>query len=256
MMRRNIRTLRLVVGMRSPPRTAGCQTWKARASTARTGRRRLRWGGIAPAPVARAYRAFGANTQKCCPAVGARSMHHCRAMKLRTTIMCTLALGILATAPTEVPAGGPTDILRPAIDRVLHILADPALKGAEHVPERRGALQAVMEGVIDFPDSARRALGVHWQGRTEAERDDFVALFTDLVTYSYIVTMEGYAGQSVVFVSETESDGVMTVLTKVQNTQGTSVPIEYRMHQRSGQWLVYDVIVEGVSLVANYRTQF
>jgi phospholipid transport system substrate-binding protein len=139
---------------------------------------------------------------------------------------------------------------------VLSILADPALTGAQHTPQRRRALRAVMETVIDFPDAARRALSVHWQGRTDAERAEFVALFQDLATYSYIVTMEAYAGQTVVFASETQADGTTTVLTKVQNRNGVPVPIDYRMHQRDGRWLVYDVVVEGASLVGNYRTQF
>jgi phospholipid transport system substrate-binding protein len=183
-------------------------------------------------------------------------MHRNRVVKLWSTIPCVIVLGVLAAAPGRAPAGAATEILRPAVDRVLHILADPALKGAEHTAERRQALQAVMAGVIDFPDAARRALGVHWQERTDAERDEFIALFKELVTYSYIVTMEGYASQSVAFVSEMESEGIATVLTKIQDRQGQPVPIEYRMHQRDTRWLVYDVLVEGVSLVGNYRTQF
>jgi phospholipid transport system substrate-binding protein len=130
------------------------------------------------------------------------------------------------------------------------------LKGTEHTPARRRALRYVMDSVIDFPDAARRALAVHWQGRTDGERAEFVALFKDLVTYSYVARMEAYAGQTVAFVSETAGDGTATVLTQMQNRQGAPVPIDYRMHQRNGRWLVYDVIVEGVSLVGNYRTQF
>jgi len=184
-------------------------------------------------------------------------MHHYRDVKLRSIVVSVIALGVLATAPTRAPAGGATEILRPAVDRVVHILADPALTGAAHTLERRRALRAVMEDVIDFPDAAQRALGVHWQGRTDAERDEFVTLFKELVTYSYIVTMEAYAGQTVVFVGEkVEGEGVTTVQTKIQSRQGAPVPIDYRMHQRAEHWLVYDVVVEGVSLVGNYRNQF
>jgi phospholipid transport system substrate-binding protein len=183
-------------------------------------------------------------------------MHLGHAVRLSSTVVCALAVSLIATAPSQATAGGATETLRPAVDRVLSILADPALKGAEHRPERRRALRAVINGVIDFPDAARRALAVHWQGRTDGERAEFVALFEELVTYSYVARMEAYAGQTVAFVSETAGDGTATVLTQMQNRQGAPVPIDYRMHQRNGRWLVYDVIVEGVSLVGNYRTQF
>ncbi|HXD95037.1 MAG TPA: ABC transporter substrate-binding protein [Candidatus Acidoferrum sp.] len=163
---------------------------------------------------------------------------------------------MLGAAPRPATAGPATETLRPAIDQVLRVLDDPALKGVEHARERRAALRAVMETVVDFPDAARRALSVHWAARTEAEREEFVMLFKDLVTSSYIVTMEGSAGQLVVFVGEAEHDGITTVLTNVERRQGPPAAVEYRMHQRGSRWLVYDVIVEGVSLVGNYRTQF
>jgi phospholipid transport system substrate-binding protein len=171
-------------------------------------------------------------------------------------MLCVVALSIIAAPPGPARGGEPTEALRPAVDQVLRILADPALTGTAHTLERRRALHAAMEGVIDFPDAARRALGVHWQARTEAEREEFVALFKELVTHSYIATMEAYAGQTVVFASESERDGIATVVTKVESRQSLSIPIEYRMHRRDARWLVHDVIVEGVSLVGNYRTQF
>lgn len=167
-----------------------------------------------------------------------------------------LALALIAVAPRPGAAGPATDTLRPAIDRVLQILADDTLKGPAQTPTRRRALKSVMDDVIDFPDAARRALALHWQARTDAERAEFVPLFKELVTYSYIVTFEAYAGQTVVYTGETQSDGVVSVLTRVEGRRGPPVPVEYRMHQRDGRWLVYDVIVEGVSLVANYRAQF
>ena len=188
---------------------------------------------------------------------------------MRRLSACVLAaaliggsLTVAAPPPTSAaavrrPAAGPaTDALRPAIDHVLRILNDEALKGPAHTQDRRQALRRVMEDVIDFPDAARRALALHWQGRTEAERAEFVALFQDLVIYSYIVTMESYGSQTVVYAGETVSDGGAAVFTTVQGRQGAPIPVEYRMHQRDGRWLIHDVVIQGVSLVANYRTQF
>lgn len=163
---------------------------------------------------------------------------------------------LLVTAPRPATAGPAIDTLRPAIDQVLRILGDPALRGVEHARERQAALRAVMETVVDFSEAGRRALSVHWAARSEAEREEFVMLFKDLVTSSYIVTIEGSTGQRVAYVGEAEHEGITTVLTRLERRQGSPTTVEYRMHQRESRWLVYDVIVEGVSLVANYRTQF
>jgi phospholipid transport system substrate-binding protein len=163
---------------------------------------------------------------------------------------------VAGSVPARATAGPATETLRPIVDHVLRVLADETLKGPAHTQERRHALRTIMQGVIDFPQAAQRALAFHWQARTESERAEFVALFKDLATYSYIVTMETYAGQTVVFSGETEHEGVATVVMKIQARQGPPVLIEYRMHQREGRWLVYDVVVEGMSLVGNFRAQF
>ena len=170
--------------------------------------------------------------------------------------VATVVFALVGALPYRAVAGGATDTLRPAIDTVISILADPALKGADRTAQRRAALYAVVERIVDFPEAAQRALALHWRDRTAAEREEFVRLFKDLVTYSYILKMEPYAGQQIVFAGETVDEGIATVMTRVQQRQGAAVPIDYRMHQRKGSWLVYDVVIEGVRLVANYRTQF
>ena len=171
-------------------------------------------------------------------------------------LAAALALSLVAAWPNVGHAAGAVDELRPAIDKVLRILADPELKGEERTRERRAALRAVMENAIDFPEAARRALALHWRPRTDGERDEFVALFRNLVVHSYIRLMEPYAGETVQVVGETPSEGTTTVLTRVHRRQREPVPVEYRMHLRGNRWLIYDVMVEGVSLVGNYRGQF
>jgi phospholipid transport system substrate-binding protein len=178
------------------------------------------------------------------------------AMGIRTVIAAALVLALVGVLPDGARAGGATDELRPAIDKVLRILDDPALKGEANTRERRAALRVVMEGAIDFPEAARRALALHWRARTEAEREEFVGLFKDLVTHSYIRLMEPYAGETVQIVGEVPTNGTTTVLTRIHRRQGEPVPVDYRMHVPGTRWLIYDVVVEGVSLVANYRGQF
>ena len=172
------------------------------------------------------------------------------------TVIAALLVALVGALPDVATAGGATDELRPAIDKVLRILDDPTLKGEAKTRERRAALRGVMESAIDFPEAARRALAVHWRTRTEAEREEFVGLFKELVTYSYIRLMEPYAGETAQIVGESPTNGTTTVLTRIQRRQGEPIPVDYRMHIPARRWLIYDVVVEGVSLVANYRGQF
>jgi len=175
---------------------------------------------------------------------------------VKTVIAAWLVVALVGVLPAGAGAGGgATDELRPAIDKVLRILDDPALKGEAKTHERRAALRGVMESAIDFPEASRRALAAHWRARTEAEREEFVGIFKDLVTYSYIRLMEPYAGETVQIVGESPVNGT-TVLTRIQRRQGEPVPIDYRMHVRASRWLICDVLMEGVSLVGNYRAQF
>lgn len=106
-------------------------------------------------------------------------------------------LAVLTGSAASAGAGDATDQLRAPIDQVLRVLDDPRLKGPAMTTERRAAIRRVMDGVIDFPDSARRALGPYWRERSEAERAEFVALFRELVTLDTVDTGRlGVAGAS------------------------------------------------------------
>jgi phospholipid transport system substrate-binding protein len=176
-------------------------------------------------------------------------------------VMLTRALVLAATlslvvGPNPAWAGAPTDQLRAQIERTVKILEDPELKKDGKQRERRGAVRQVANDIFDFSETAKRSLARHWAPRTPAERDEFVALFTDLLERSYISKIELYGGEKIRFVGEAvEPDGAV-VRTRLVTKQGTEIPIDYRMLARGDKWLVYDVLIEGVSLIANYRTQF
>jgi len=155
-----------------------------------------------------------------------------------------LALVLAAAAPAR--AGQPTDQLRVEIDRVLKVLDDPELKQQGRARERR----------VEIRKIARRSLARHWAPRTPAERDEFIQLFADLLERSYLSKIELYGGERIAYVGETIDGDMAIVKTKITTRQGTEIPVDYRMHKRGDRWLVYDVIIEGVSLVANYRAQF
>ncbi|HEY7651022.1 MAG TPA: ABC transporter substrate-binding protein [Methylomirabilota bacterium] len=153
-------------------------------------------------------------------------------------------------------AGPPTDQLRTQIDRVIKTLEDPALQKAGKVLERRKAVRRIAEDIFDFGETAKRSLARHWQTRTPAEREEFVQLFSDLLERSYIGKVELFNGERITYTGETIDGDLAMVRTRIITKQGTEIPVDYRMHKKGEKWLVYDVVIEGVSLIANYRTQF
>jgi phospholipid transport system substrate-binding protein len=174
------------------------------------------------------------------------------------SLALALALALAAALAGAVPAwaGPPTDQLRTHIDRVLRLLEDPALRDPGKAPERRAAVRRIANEIFDFPETARRSLGPHWQARTVAEREEFVGLFGDLLERSYISRIELYGGERIQYVGDTVDGDQARVQSKLLTRAGTEVPIEYRMLRRGERWRVYDVVIEGVSLVASYRSQF
>jgi phospholipid transport system substrate-binding protein len=114
----------------------------------------------------------------------------------------------------------------------------------------------VADDIFDFQETAKRSLARHWQPRTPAEQAEFVRLFADLLERSYISKIELYGGEKIAYLGDTIDGDQAIVRTRIVTKSGTEVPVDYRMLKRGDRWLVYDVIIEGVSLVANYRTQF
>ena len=167
-----------------------------------------------------------------------------------------LTVGMLA-ASGAAWAGPPTEQLRAQMDRVIKILEDPELKREGRQVERRAAIRGLANEIFDFTETSRRSLGQHWQARTPAEREQFVRLYADLMERSYIGKIELYSGERIQFVGESIERDQATVRTRLVTKAGTEIPVDYRMHRTAGdRWLTYDVTIEGVSLVANYRAQF
>jgi phospholipid transport system substrate-binding protein len=156
----------------------------------------------------------------------------------------------------DAAAAEPTVQLRAQIQRVLKLLDDPAMKQPARAKERRIAMRGIANDIFDFTETAKRALGRHWVGRTAAEREQFVQLFADLLERSYISKVEVYAGEAIEYTGEILDGDQATVSSRIVTRQGLHMPIQYRMQRKGDRWLVYDVVIEGVSLVANYRSQF
>ena len=164
--------------------------------------------------------------------------------------------GLWVCAPASAGAGAPTDQLKVSVEQIVKVLEDPALKPEAKLKERRAAIRKEAEVVFDFSETAKRALGRHWQALPEKDRQEFTGLFTDLIERSYISKIERYSGERIAYAGEAIDGALATVRTRFVTKQGTEIPVDYRMQQRGDRWLVYDVSVEGVSLINNYRTQF
>ncbi len=176
--------------------------------------------------------------------------------RCRVTALAAGLATIMLGAVVPARAGVPSDQLRAQVDRVVGVLDDTELRKTDRAAERRATMRRIANETFDFTEMSQRALGPHWQARTPAERDEFTRLFADLLERSYIGKIELYNGEKVAYLGDTIDGDFATVRTKLVTKQATEVPIAYRMVRRGDHWLVYDVSIEGVSLVANYRAQF
>lgn len=178
-------------------------------------------------------------------------------IRLRSVGLALVALVLGALAPGAARAGEPTEQLRVQLERVLKTVQDPEVKKGGRGAERR-AVRKIAEEIFDFPDTARRTLARHWAQRSPAEREEFIAVFTDVFEHAYLSKVELLQGDRVAYLGDSIDGGVATVRTRLTTKQGSQLDVDYRMqpHGASGRWLVYDVLIEGVSLVDNYRNQF
>jgi phospholipid transport system substrate-binding protein len=173
---------------------------------------------------------------------------------IRVFILLTSMLVLLVAG--DASAGPPTDQVRGSIDRVLKILSDPELKKEAKTAERRAMVRTVANEIFDFSEISQRSLARHWTARTPAERQEFVQLFGDLLEHSYISKIETYSGEKIQYAGEVPDGDQAVVKTRIVTKQGIEIPVDYRMFLKADRWRAYDVNIEGVSLVSNYRTQF
>lgn len=169
---------------------------------------------------------------------------------VRTSL--AVALAVLPLGPIA-HAGPVSDQFKTDLTKVLKVIEESEGKPTD---ARRTAIRSAAEPVFDWREMAARSLATHWQARSEAERVEFVRLFTDLIERAYITKVERYSGEPVKFLGEKVDGTLAVVQTRFITSKGQEVPMDYRLISRDGRWRVYDVVVEGVSLIGNYRTQF
>jgi phospholipid transport system substrate-binding protein len=152
-------------------------------------------------------------------------------------------------------AGGATEAMKSTIDEALKIIQDKDLKQPGKAEERRRRLEQVVGDRFDYQEMSRRSLGAPWNTLSDKDKDEFVALFRTLLTNSYADKIESYSGEGVQYLNERTEKDYAEVRTKVL-TGKVEIPLDYRLLNKGDNWRVYDVVVDGVSLVNNYRGQF
>src|SRR5512146_898679 len=175
-----------------------------------------------------------------------------KAVRVGIALVLFLCAGLAAE---KVWAGGATDAMKSTIDEVLRILQDKDLKQPAKVNERRQLLEKVVGDRFDYQEMSRRALGAPWANLSDKEKEEFVSLFQTLLVNSYADKVEAYSGEGVQYINERTEKDYAEVRTKVM-TGKTEIPLDYRLLNKASVWRVYDVVVDGVSLVNNYRGQF
>jgi len=167
-----------------------------------------------------------------------------------------LFFSLLLLQTSAVYAGEPTDQMKQTIDSVLDILKNKELKRPEKAKERRAAIRKIIDSRFDFEEMSKRSLALYWRKRTPEEKSEFTALYSDLLERTYVTKIEKYENEKILYGRETLDDGYAVVKTNIITKDNIEIPIDYRLLKKDAKWEVYDVVIEGVSLVNNYRTQF
>lgn len=151
--------------------------------------------------------------------------------------------------------GTPTGAVKETVDQVLVVLRDQALKDPARVNERRAKLEKIIGQRFDYAEMAKRTLASHWKGLGAEKQQEFVGLFQQFLANSYSGNVDGYSGEQVEYLKERERGEFAEVQTKVVSAK-VQIPLDYRLLRKDGEWRVYDVVIDGVSLMKNYRGQF
>ena len=162
---------------------------------------------------------------------------------------------VVAAAPIAGPVIRPLDVVTSSVSRGLASLRSQRI-GFNAGVARRAEIRGPADDLFDVNDMARRALGQHWKGLLPRQHEEFVRLFGDVLTRSFVTIVERYTGDNVASLDEEVAGTFAHVRSRITSEQGSEIAIEYRLSQRGSQWTVYDIVVDGVSLVSNYRSQF
>ena len=177
-------------------------------------------------------------------------------MKGKRIYLTACLAAVLMSTSFPAWAEGPMERVKQTTDKIIAIASDPALAGPQKAEEKKNAIRRVVDEVIDWEEMSRRALGIHWKKRTDEEKKEFVRVFSLLIERTYRDKVEDYAGEKVNYLGDKIDGDYAEVASKVVTSKNIEIPVNYKMSKKQGRWWVYDIVIEGVSFVNNYRTQF
>jgi len=179
-------------------------------------------------------------------------MKHRVPRNLPITFTTLVFLGLISVCS----AGEPLDLVKSAAEGATAVLKDPKLKSSDKKKERIERLKEIANPIFDYEEMARRSLGAHWRRRTPAEQEEFARLFRGFLEKVYADKVDLYDGERVVFGRETLEQDYAQVESTVINAKGEQISVVYRLKRTDGKWKVYDAVIENISIVNNYRSQF
>lgn len=156
---------------------------------------------------------------------------------------------------TKKDLENPTEQLKPTLDKLVTILADPELKGKENKKMRRDKIMTTISNRFDFSEMSKRVLGATWREISQSDREYFTKQMTKLLENNYIGQLENYSGEKIEYVGQRIKGGRAQVSTLIESN-GAKYPVHYIMTESDDKWMVYDINIEGVSLIRNYRAEF
>lgn len=175
---------------------------------------------------------------------------------LKIVFIAAVALSAQLFVSADLMAGAPTDQVRQTADQVFALLRNPKFKGPDKESQRRDRLRQIIGTRFNFDEMAKRSLGANWRRVGADEQKRFIELFTDLLERSYAGQIESYNGEKIVYGRENVAQDQAEVDTKVVDKKGQEFTVNYKLHSNNGDWRVYDVVIDNISLVNNYRSQF
>ena len=176
-------------------------------------------------------------------------------LKFLAVIILTITIPVLCQVASAAAVTDPVVFIKEAVDEIISILQDEKLAAPAHKVERKKRVVTIVEKKFDFREMSMRSLAKHWQARSPEEQDRFVSLFKQLLENTYITKVETYSGEKVLF-KKAAVQGSRAIVYSDLVRKNVLTPVNYKLKKQDDSWVVYDVEVEGVSLVNNYRTQF
>ena len=175
--------------------------------------------------------------------------------RIHLIIWLSTATIVLVNVATATSSLSPTSVIKSTIDEVTRLLSDEKFKTPDQLTKRRRMIEEIIGHHFDYEEMAKRSLAAYWKKLSQPEKQEFVKLFTSFLSRNYAGKIEGYAGEQVEYLNERIKGNFAEVRTVIVSDK-TELPLDYRLMKKSSNWYVYNIVIEGVSLIRNYRTQF